>query len=378
LSERYKPLFDDLNDHQLDSPSNHALLDEAAGKIRDPARLITLVREFMVGRMPEARYELVNLTVDGDTAAGVCLVVTRAGTEANPFAAEKIDGTWYACQVTPAALDKVTEYEANPIPATVKLPPRKEVRVTAEQLAAEFQSDPTGASRKYGSPFGPIGPMGPMGRMGPMGLGPPGLIIRPELPPKPPENDFLLEGKVAFRMTVANQPLVYLVTPAGLPAINMGPGEDNKLGALLAAAKPGQSVRAVIDSATLMTATMGAPATIGVSSHQIEIRGEPAEPLGPLAAADFVRELADPLAAARYQGRPVILTGPAVMSRPEGLMLGLGDGAGGMVGCRLEPSERKELEAVKRGQSVSVQGTYIQPQRGNQLMLHGAVLVSDR
>ena len=380
LAEKYQPLFEDLKDHQIDSAANRALADEAAARIRDPARLVTLAREIMVGRMPEAKYELVNLAVEGDLAAGVCLVITRAGTQARPFAAERVGGTWFATRPTPAALAKVKEYEANPTGATVRLPPRKEVRVTAEQLAAEFQSDPHGASRKYGSPYGPVGPIGPMGPFGPGGRppGPQGLIVRPELPPPPPDHDTVLEGIVAYRLFLANRWLVYLVTPAGRPAINLTAGnltadEDRALAASLAAAEPGQTVRAVVDAAAMTVVPMTGPGTITVSSRQVAIEGEAARPFGPLAAADFFRELADPTAVARYQGRPVILTGEAVVSQPQALMVGLSDGQRGMVGCQLAPSERRALQAVKRGQRIAVRGTYIQPHGRNQIMLHGAV-----
>ena len=380
LGEKYQPLFEDLKDHQLDLPANRALADEAAARIRDPARLVTLVREIMVGRMQEAKYELVSLTVEGDKAAGVCLVITRGGTEAKPFAAEKVAGTWYATRPTPAALAKVKDYEANPPGATVSLPPRKEVRVTAEQLAAEFHSDPHAASRKYGSPYGPVGPMGPIGPVGPIGpggprppTGPQGLVIRPELPPPPPDHDTVLEGTVAYRLFVANTQLVYLITPAGRPSLNLTAGQDKELAASLAAAEPGQTVRAVVDAAAMTVLPIMGPGTITVTSRQVVIEGRPARSFGPIAAADFFRELADPMAVARYQGRPVILTGEAVVSQPQALMVGLSDGQRGMVGCQLAPSERKALQAVKRGQQITVRGTYIQPHGRNQIMLQDAV-----
>jgi hypothetical protein len=187
----------------------------------------------------------------------------------------------------------------------------------------------------------------------------------------------VLEGTVAYRLSIHDHPVIYLVTPAGSPAVNMMAGSDKDHATRLAAAEPGQTLRAFVDAATLATSPMGGQATVSISSGQFQIRGEAGQPLGPLKASDLMRELSDPAAVAKYQGQPIIVTGNAVMSQPQMLMLGLSNGQGGMIGCVLQAAERKKLQAVKQGQPVRVQGTYVQPVGRNQLMLHGASFVAD-
>ena len=377
-AEKYKPLFSERRDGKPFPPELQALADEAVGRLRDPERIVSLVQTALLAQMPETVYELIHLTIDGDEATGVQLAVTHFGTSPNPFSARKTDGKWRSTYPTPAALAKVRAYEADPTPATVKLPPRKQVHLTAAQLSAEFQSDPTGAAQRYSGPFGgpsfsPFGPGGPGSFGGPPSHpGPQGLII-PAVP-KIRDYDIVVEGTIAFCQITDIGPVIYLVTPAGSHRVNMTVGSENPLKKIAAAAQTGQKLIAVVDGAYLMTSQSGEPGMVGLSSRKFEIAGEPAKSHGPLTPAEFLREIGDPTLAEKNQARPIVVQGTVEFLTAQSPFVTLGDGAGNRVMCIVDESQVKRLRSIRRGHEIALRGVYVPPTGRNQLLLHACIL----
>ena len=375
LDAKYQPLSKDLEDGKIDSPQNQELADEAASKISDPARLVSLVSAELKARLPDARFELINLSIDGDEASGVVLMVTYLGTSPGPFAARRIDGRWLRQQTSAAAERKVQEYKDNPVEATVKLPPRPQIRLTAAELSREFQTNPSGAAQKYGgvlgnmwpgAAFGPFGPAEPAGQ-------PQGLII--PTAPKTPDHELIVEGTVLFVTTDAKTHTLYLVTPAGAPRMNLTVDRALPLAKTVAAAKCGQTLVATVDAAFFMDSGEDA-GLVALSSQKLEVSGQPAEPYGPLTAYQFLDEIRDPALAAQNQARPIVIEGFAEsLARGQTPFVTIVDNAGNRVPCLLQESQVRQLRTLRPRQTVRLQGYYVPPVGRNQLLLHNCVIV---
>ena len=376
LDAKYQPLSKDLEDGKLDSPQNQELADEAASKISDPARLVSLVTAELKARMPDARFELINLSIDGDEASGVVLMVTYLGTSPGPFAAKKIDGRWLRQQTSAAAERKVQEYKDNPVAASVKLPPRPQIRLTAAELAREFQSNPSGAAQKYGGILGSMWPgpaFGPFGPASPMGQ-PQGLII--PAAPKVPDHELIVEGLVLYCSLAQDNYTVYLVTPAGHPLVNMSVSPKSPLAKTIAAARCGQTLVATVDAAFYMTGDFHT-GLVALQSQKFAVSGEPAEPCGPLTPFEFLDEIRDPALAAQNQARPIIVEG-FVEDRHRGQspFLTLVDASGrNRVPCMLRETQTRQIRMLRPRQLVRLQGYYIPPVGRNQLLLHNCEFV---
>ena len=317
-----------------------AVRSSAAEKEQLLSRAATAIRQWT----GESRSELVNLSIEGNEATGVHLMVTYAGTGSSAFAARKVDGRWTAVVASPAADAKVEAYKKNPQPAaTVKLPPRPQVRISADDLVREFQADQVAAGRKYS--------------------------------PGPGRNEeYLLEGTVAYRQPTGFGSIVYLLTPVGSPPISVSPQKKAEIDEQLVQAQAGQTIVATIGSVRWLQSPQGAEGTIGVSPLRVELRGQPAEPTEPLSVREFQRQTSDAAAAVRLRAQPVTLHGNAAFSRPQQMLVGVTDGMQTVL-CFLDESQRKRLQGVKPGEVVRIQGTFA-PQPGtNQTLLRFCVFV---
>jgi hypothetical protein len=269
----------------------------------------------------------------------------------------------------------VQEYKHNPVAASVKLPPRPQIRLTAAELSREFQANPSGAAQKYG---GVLGNMWPGPAFGPFGLASPGgqpqgLII--PAAPKVPDHELIVEGTVMFVTTDAKTHTLYLVTPAGAPRMNLTVDRALPLAKSVAAAKCGQTLMATLDAAIFMEPGEDA-GLVALQTQKLEMSGEEAEPHGPLTPFEFLDEIRDPALAAQNQARPIIVEGFAEgLNRGQSPFLTIVDNAGNRVPCILQESQVRQLRTLRPRQTVRLLGYYVPPVGRNQLLLHHCELV---